>query len=148
MINPALYTRNAWTGTGTLSSKGSTNVSIPAGIHNGNGYVTCTANYEQETGKIKYVLNLGHFDSYWVTNIWRINKDNTVTKLSDVWYSNSYSTDLFNLTGSSGSWIKLTFKGSATIEGVVSQTCSNGTTVQITCSKGNCVQAFIFSDNY
>lgn len=40
-VNGSMSNQGAWTGTGTPSGNNQVNVSIPAGYHNGNGYVTC-----------------------------------------------------------------------------------------------------------
>ena len=42
--------RGAWTGTGTPSGNNQTNVPIPAGYHNGSGYVTCKGQTAYQSG--------------------------------------------------------------------------------------------------
>lgn len=43
--------RGAWTGTGTPSGNNQINVAIPAGYHNGNGYVTCKGQTSYNDGR-------------------------------------------------------------------------------------------------
>ena len=50
--------KGAWTGSGTPSGNNSVNVTVPAGFHNGSGYVTCNGGTAYTAGR-----NQGHADA-------------------------------------------------------------------------------------
>ena len=49
-LSGTMTNRGAWTGTGTPSGNNQTNVTIPAGYHNGSGYVTCKGQTSYSAG--------------------------------------------------------------------------------------------------
>jgi hypothetical protein len=49
-VTGTMTNRGAWTGTGTPSGNNQTNVPIPAGYHNGSGYVTCKGQTAYQSG--------------------------------------------------------------------------------------------------
>ena len=49
-VTGTMANRGAWTGSGTPSGNNNTNVAIPAGYHNGSGYVTCVGTSSYSSG--------------------------------------------------------------------------------------------------
>lgn len=49
-VTGTMANRGAWTGSGTPSGNNNTNVTIPAGYHNGSGYVTCVGGTSYNNG--------------------------------------------------------------------------------------------------
>lgn len=59
-VTGTMANRGAWTGSGTPSGNNNTNVTIPAGYHNGSGYVTCVGGTSYSTG-----YNTGYRSGYY-----------------------------------------------------------------------------------
>lgn len=96
LLTGNIVNRGAWTGTGTPSGNNQTNVTIPAGYHNGSGYITCkgqtayTAGYNagkaskvtiwtssSDRGSGNITIGLGNYSGYAI----QINFNNPSTSL-------------------------------------------------------------------